>query len=224
LGSASSQFERIPQEAFLRVLAEDTQHLSLDADVGGRGVDRGHFGVGGLQADHAAFAVEALEGGVGAVDEGDDDLAFAGGAGTLDQDVVAGDDVFVAHGVAAHLEGEDLAIADDVGEGDTFRGFDGFDGLASCDAAEEGKPVRAFFAAPDGENVDGTAAIVSTLEEAFVLQVRDVFMYGGEGAEAQSGGDLLVGRRVAVLLGEAGQEVDDLFLSPCNCHAHDCSE
>jgi hypothetical protein len=25
-------------------------------------------------------------------------------------------------------------------------------------------------------------------------------------------------------LGEAGQKVDDLFLPPRNCHAHDCSE
>jgi hypothetical protein len=47
---------------------------------------------------------------------------------------------------------------------------------------------------------------------------------GGERAETEAAGDLLIGGRVAILLSEAGEEVDDLFLSPCNCHADDCSE
>ena len=208
----------------LCVFAEDAEDFALDADVGGGGVDGGHLGVGGLEADHAAFAVEALEGGVGAVDEGDDDLAFAGGAGALDQDVVAGDDVLVAHGVAADLEGEDLAVADDVAEGDALGGLDGLDGLAGGDAAQQGEAIGAFLAAADGQNVDGTAAIVRALKQAFVLQIGDVLVDGGERAEAQAAGDLLVGRGVAVLLGEAGEEVDDLFLPPRDCHADDCSE
>ncbi len=66
-------------------------------------VDWGHFDVRGLEANHTAFAVEALEGGVGAVDERDDNLTFPGGAGAFDQDVVARDDMFVAHGVATNL-------------------------------------------------------------------------------------------------------------------------
>jgi hypothetical protein len=208
----------------LCVFAEDAENLALDADVGGGGVDGRHFGVGGLQADHAAFAVEALEGGVGAVDEGDDDLAFTGGAGALDQDVVAGDDMLVAHGVAAYFEGEDLAVADDVREGDALRRFDGLYGLAGGDAAQEWQAVGALFTTADGKDVDGAAAIVGALEEALVLQISDVFVHGGEGAEAQTAGDLLVGRGVAVLLSEAGEEVDDLFLPSRNCHAHDCSE
>jgi len=65
---------------------------------------------------------------------------------------------------------------------------------------------------------------VRTLEEALVLKIGDVLVDGSEGAETQAAGDLLVGRRVAILLGEAGEEVDNLFLSPCNCHADDCSE
>ena len=68
---------------FSGVFAEDAEDFALNADVGGGGVDGSHFGVGGLQADHAALAIEALEGGVGAVDEGDNDLALAGGAGAL---------------------------------------------------------------------------------------------------------------------------------------------
>src|SRR5882757_861527 len=125
----------------LCVFAQDAENFALDADVGGGGVDGGHFGVGGLETDHAALAVEALEGGVGAVDEGDDDLAFAGGAGALDQDIVTGDDVLVTHGVAADLEGEDLTVADDVAERDALGGFNGFDRAASGDAAKKWKTI-----------------------------------------------------------------------------------
>ena len=42
---------------------------------------------------------------------------------------------------------------------------------------------------------------------------------GGERAEAETAGDLLIGRRVSVLLREAGEKVDDLFLSPRDSHA-----
>ncbi len=201
------------------VFAEDSEDLALDADVGGRGVDGGHLGVGGLEADHVAFAVEALEGGVGTVDQGDDDLALAGGAGALDEDVVAGDDVLVAHGVAADLKGEDFAVADDVVEGDALGGFDGFDGLAGGDAAKEREAVGAFLAGARGQHVDGAAAVVGALQEAFVLQIGDVLVHGGQRTEAETAGDFLVGGGVAVLLREAGKEVDDLFLPPCDSHA-----
>jgi len=73
----------------LCVLSKNPEDLTLDADVSGRSVDGRHLSVGGLEANHAAFAVKALEGGVGAVDECDDDLALAGRTGTLDQNVVA---------------------------------------------------------------------------------------------------------------------------------------
>ena len=132
--------------------------------------------------------------------------------------------MLVAHGVAAYFEGEDLTIANDVGERDTLSGFDGFYWLAGCDAAQERKAIGALFPASGREDVDGTAAVVGTLKQALILKIGDVLMHGCEGAEAQSAGNLLVGGRVAVLLSEAGKKVDDLFLPPRDCHAHDCSE
>ena len=191
----------------------------MDRDVGGGRVDGGHLRVGGLEADHVALPVEALEGGVGAVDEGDDDLAFAGGVGSFNQNIIPGDDMLVAHGVAADLEGEDFAIANDVVERDAFGGLDGFDWLACGDTSEQREAIRAFFGGTCGQYVDGSAAVVGALEEALVLQIRYVLMDGGEGAEAESTGDLFVGGGVSVLLGKAGEEVDDLFLPPRNSHA-----
>jgi len=132
--------------------------------------------------------------------------------------------VLVAHGVAADLKGEDLAVADDVAERDALGGLDGLDWPAGSDAAQQRETIRAFFAGADGEDIDGAAAVVSALEEALILQVGDVLVYGGQGAETQTTGDLLVRRRVSILLREAGEEVDDLFLAPCDSHADDCSE
>ena len=45
-----------------------------------------------------------------------------------------------------------------------------------------------------------------------------MFMDCGEGVEAQTGCDFLVGRGVSVLLGEAGEEVDYFFLPPRDSH------
>src|ERR1700754_46561 len=103
-----------------RVLTENAENLALDTDAGSGSKDGRHLGVGGLEADHTALAIEAFEGSIGAVDQGDDDLAFTSCAGALDQDIVPGDDVFIAHGVAANLKGEDFAVADDVVQRDTL--------------------------------------------------------------------------------------------------------
>lgn len=126
---------------FSGIFAENAEDFTLDVDIGCRGIDRSHLRVGGLEANHTAFAVEALEGRIGAVDERDDDLAFSRGSGSLDQDVVARDDVLIAHGVATDLEGEDLTVADDVAERDALCAFNGFYGFAGGDAAQEGQSV-----------------------------------------------------------------------------------
>jgi hypothetical protein len=65
---------------------------------------------------------------------------------------------------------------------------------------------------------------VGALEKPFFLQVGDVFMDRGEGAEAEARGNLLIGWRVAILLGEGREEVEDLFLPPRDCHTPDYSE
>ena len=57
------------------------------------------------------------------------------------------------------------------------------------------------------------------LQQAFVLQIRDVLMDGGQRTEAQTTGYFLVRGRVAVFLREAGEKVDDLFLPPSDSHA-----
>jgi hypothetical protein len=65
---------------------------------------------------------------------------------------------------------------------------------------------------------------MGALKKAFVLQIGDVFMHGSKGAQAQAVGYLLVRRGVAVLLGKAGEEINNLFLPTRYSHADDCSE
>jgi hypothetical protein len=52
----------------LLVLSEDADDASLDLDGVGGDDDGGHGGVGGLETDFVSFFIEALEGGVGAID------------------------------------------------------------------------------------------------------------------------------------------------------------
>jgi len=197
------QSQQLHDRVLLGIFAEHAEDFALDADARGLGVDGGHFGVGGLEADEIAFAVKALEGGIGAVDEGYYYFAFAGGAGSFHKYVVAGDNVLVAHGVAADFQSEDFAVADNVAERDALGGFDGFYRLAGGDAAEQWEAVEAFTAGPLREHVNGAAAVVGTLKKALVLQVGDVFVDRRKRAELQASGDLLIGGRVAVL----GREV-----------------
>jgi hypothetical protein len=60
---------------------------------------------------------------------------------------------------------------------------------------------------------------VRALEKSFVLKIGDVFVHGSEGTKAKAARNLFVGRGVPVLLGEAGEKVEHLFLPPCNSHA-----
>ncbi len=200
------------------VLAKYAEDAALDGDLGGGDDDGVHFCVGGLQADHAAFQIEAFEGGFGSSDEGDDDFSLAGGAGALDENVVAVDDVLVAHGFATNLEGEDFAIADDVAEGDALRVFDGFNGEAGGDAAHEGQAVGGAGAAARGQNIERAAAVVGARDEALVLEVGDVLVDGGQRFEAEAPGDFLIGGGIAVALDETGDEVENLFLPPGDGH------
>ena len=127
--------------------------------------------------------------------------------------------MLVTHGVSADLEGEDLAVADDVEREMLSAVSMASTGLPAAIRPSKGRRSAAFFAAAGGKDVDGTAAVVGALQQALVLEIGDVFVHGGERTEAQSAGDLLVGGRVAILLREVGKKVDDLFLPPRNCHA-----
>ena len=152
------------------------------------------------------------------MDEGYDDLALAGRAGSLDKDVVAVDDVFVAHGVTADLKGEDIAVADHVVERDALLRLHGFNREAGGDAAGKGELDAGASAGTRRQQVDGATAVVHTVEQPFFLEVGDVLVHGGQALEAHAARDLFEGGGVAVAGHKRLQKVDNLFLPTGDSH------
>lgn len=168
----------------LSVLPEDAQYFALNTDAGCRSIDGSHLRVGRLKPNHTALAVEALQGGIAAVDEGYDNLSFAGGAGSLYKDVVAGDNVLIAHGITTDFQGKDFAVADNVSERDALCSFNGFYGLPCGNTAEERQAIGTLLPRAGREDIDRATSVVRSLQQAFVLQICDVFVNGGEGTQA----------------------------------------
>ena len=61
------------------IAPDQARQPALDLDLVGPVALRFVMAVGGVEADHLAFAAEGLEGRFLIVDQGDDDLAVAGG-------------------------------------------------------------------------------------------------------------------------------------------------
>ena len=83
--------------------AQDADEHALDLEALGH-INRIHGAIGRLKADAAAFLVEALKGGVAFFQQGDDDIAIAGGFAALDDDIVAIGNVIFDHGIALHAQ------------------------------------------------------------------------------------------------------------------------
>ena len=185
------------------VFAQDAEDAALNGDLRGGYVDGIHFSVGGLEANNIIGLIEeALEGGFCAMDQGDDDFSLTSGAGALDEDVVAVDDVLIAHGISADFKGEDIAVSDDIVERDGLRGFRGLNWQASGDATGERQACAGTGAGAGREQIDGATAIVHAVEQPFFLEVGDVLVDGGKALEAYAASNLLEGRGVAVALHE----------------------
>ena len=203
----------------LPVFAQHAQDAALNGHVRCRNVDRVHFEIGRLQADYVALGVKAFERRFVSVHESHDDFALAGCSCPFDENVVAVDDVLVAHGVSTHLEGEDIAVADDVVQRDGFGRLDCFDRQTGGNSASEGKLETGAGAGPWRQQVDGSAAVVHAVEHALLFKIGDVLVNGGQALETHAPRNLLKRRRVAVSGYKRLKEIDNLFLSSCDCHA-----
>src|SRR3954451_327938 len=91
-----------------------SQHPDHDTlNLAAVGVDDAgfHGAVRGLEADLAAFLVEALEGGLAGVEECESLRACAGALAAFDDDEVAVAEVIPCYAVAAHLQDVDAPFA-----------------------------------------------------------------------------------------------------------------
>jgi len=211
-------------EAAFLVFAEHSKDSALNGDLGGGNEDGVHLDIRRLKPDDGAFAVIALQGGLRTAHQGDNDFAGAGRRGAFDEDEVAVKDVLVAHGLAADLEGEDVAIADNVGQRNGLGVFNGFDGITGGNAAGQDQAVDAAAFGARRQDVERAAAIVRAGEEAFVLQVSDVLVHGSEGAKVETAGNFFEGWGIAVSLHKAGDELEHFLLPPGDRHSGHYSE
>ena len=170
-------------------------------------------GFAGCRRMCALLAIELLQRDVGAVEQRDHHLAVVGGAAILDDDVVAVADLLVDHRVALDAQDVGVALADEIfGHRDRFAADDRFDRPAGGDIAEQRQFDRAAAEARR-DQLDRAAAVPGALDEALFLQVGEVLVDRGERREAEAAADFLEARRVAVLLDEIVEVVEDLPLA-----------
>jgi len=203
----------------ISIFAENPDYAALDLHVGSRDDNRVHLAVGGLKANLAArLAIETLQGGVGAADQGDHNFAGIGDLGLLDDDVVSIEDVIVPHGATLHLKDIAVATADEFAERKCFAFFDGFERAPRGNAAHhgdfDGLPIGNLFANRLGKvlHFNGAALVVTPPDVALLLESGDVLVDGCQRVEFQMLGDFLKAGRIAVLVQEADQQVEHFLL------------
>ena len=148
----------------------------------------------------------------------------AGSASALDEYVVAADDMLVAHGIAAHFQGKDVAIAHDVVQRDALRLLGGLDGQTRGDAAGQRQAVAGAGARARGQHVDGAAAVVDAVEQALLFQVGNVLVHSGQAFQPHPARNLFKRWRVAVAGHKRLEEVENLFLPSGDSHGSCYSE
>ena len=175
--------------------------------------DRLHRRIGRLQADVALLAIELLQRDVGAVEQRDHHFAVVGRAAILDDDVVAVADLLVDHRVPFDAEDVGVALADQIlGDRDGFAADDRLDRPAGGDVAEQ-RQFDGAAAEAGRDQFDRAAPVPGALDEALFLQVGEVLVDRGERREAETAADFLEARRVAVLLDEIVEVIEDFPLT-----------
>src|SRR5437899_2237003 len=95
----------------------DSEDPALDLEIAEGDPDRLHRGVGRLKTSHSAgLAVKTLQCGFAPSHQRYDDLPVPYLIGPLDQDIVAGHDVVLDHGLAIHLEHVEVGVSNKVGK------------------------------------------------------------------------------------------------------------
>uniref|UniRef100_E6QMB6 Uncharacterized protein n=1 Tax=mine drainage metagenome TaxID=410659 RepID=E6QMB6_9ZZZZ len=208
----------------LSVAAQNAQHAALYGDLRGGHKNGVHVRIGGLQADLAALDVEALERCLGAAHQRDDNLSLAGGAGALDQHVIAAENVLVAHRVAANFESEDILVPHHVLERDGLGILRGLNRQSGGDASEQGNLLGLAGAHAFWHQINGAAAVGFAIKQALFLEVGDVLVDGGDRLQIKALGNLFKGRGVAAGVDEGFEKVEHFFLSFGDSHGRNYSE
>src|SRR5689334_15972700 len=201
-----------------------SQHADDDAlDSASVGIDdpRLHRGVCGLKTDLVAgLFVKALERRFAGVEQGDDLLAVACGLAALDYDVVAVAEVVFDHALAADAQAvhADFALEHRF-EIDFFAVFDGFDGRAGGDVAEERELGVAVLVGEPliRDDLQRASLVLVAAQDALFFQSADV-LEDGDLARSELVGQLLHGRGIAMQVAIVSNRDDDVELPGREIH------
>jgi len=202
------------------VAAEHTDDDALDPAAIGFDIAWGHGVIGRLETDTRAFAVEAFEGGFAGVQERDDLFAVAGGFAAFNDDEIAVAEMIFDHGIAAHAQDIDaVARAKKLFEVDLFAVFDGFDGRAGGDIAQERELGGSVFVGKffRGDDFQGPGLVFIAAQDAFALQGADM-LEDGDFAGSELVGQFLHGGGHAVEMPVISDGHDDIKLPGSEIH------
>ena len=170
-------------------------------------------GLAGCSRMRPGLAIELLQGDVGAADEGDHHLAVVGRAAILDDHEIAVANLLVHHRVALDAQDVGVLLADQIlRDGDRFVGRDGLDRRAGRDVAEQRQFDRPVARA-GRQQFHRSAAIPGAADAALFLEVGQVLVDGRQRRQAEPAPNFLEAGRVALLLDEIPEVVENLALA-----------
>src|SRR6266487_1993840 len=190
------------------VCPDDAYHHALDHDVALVDPQRRHGGVRGLEPDPPArLTIEPLDRGARAVHQRDHRLAVVGLVALVDHRLTA----YLQH-VAAAAAGDQL-----VGHRDRVRAADRLDRRAGGHQAVQ-RQIGGAGLATRRHDLDAATLVVSAADVPLALEVGEMLVHRGEGAEREPFRDLLEARRVTLRADLGRDEVQDFALTACERH------
>ncbi|CAN1721793.1 protein of unknown function [Hyphomicrobium sp. 1Nfss2.1] len=155
--------------------AHQADKAALDINLIGAEDAGLEFRIGGFEGDGGALLTQPLQGRFLMLHEGDDDVTVLGGVAAADDDDVAVVNASFDHRVTLYLQGEVLAIGEQVGRaGDVVAVvLNGADRRAGGDAAHDGHGHRA--AVDDGRGGRGEIAIGAAAFDDAGLEATSAF-------------------------------------------------
>src|SRR6266850_7797541 len=195
---------------------DDALHLYLV------GIDhqRLHRRVGGLQADTAVLPVELLQRHVEPAEQRDHHFAVVRRLAVLDDDEIAVADLLVDHRIAPDAQHIRIALAGErFRNRDRLRSGNRLDWRTGGDKSQQGKFQRPSSDARRDE-FHRPASIPCAPDEPLLLKIREMLVHGRERRQVEASPDLLEARRVAVVLDELVQVIQDFALTFCERKHH----
>src|SRR5438067_4384684 len=193
-GSLPQPSTASPGTSLSRVLPQDSDYAPLNLYPIGGNNDRRHLGVCWLQAHVLAFEEESLQGGIAAFNQRDHNLPISRRFALLHQHVIAIHNVLILHARARDLQHENFFGAGEVAQRNALRILHRLDRAAGGNASNQRKRrllQTCRLASAHWQHVDGTAAVLLPLQQAFTLQISDVLVHRSQRAEIEPLANLL---------------------------------